>query len=378
MPANVASWPGKAIAKTIGSRYGAVDFPHPGAIRGDSRFQVFRWTEKPPAGGAANAGGNTVSGVRTVTPEGSISDFTRDGVFVRGTIKLDNGNTVEIGRNNADGKWASLNGTAPAAAAGRTLEWRELDSAKNVVDHGTRHFTGAGGKAWSDVSHTGNVIRHADNAAGDVVTFTGANRPQFVQHPPAGTGHVTPAAGQSSVTRNTMGQIVSRTDTWPGAGGGAHPVAVTGHGDVKSGAWSWTDGTTDGVRVSGRNERWTGSWDDSYRDYTTTPGSLSSLGRQDYTLVRDFRSLDNGRSLAAWSDGAGTWHSHKLDADGNVQAGSAAQRQWQNADGTWGNAAPAGKNAAEWRDVDPANPNLVLRESANGRVREYTNPRDHT
>ncbi|MDT3440628.1 hypothetical protein [Pseudofrankia sp. BMG5.37] len=353
--------------------YGAVDFPNAGFLRGDSRFQVYRWTERLPGGDPLVVDERAASGARTVRPDGSFSDYTVDGYLVRGTLKLDNGHTVEIGRR-ADGTWDSVSGGVPGEG-GRTLSWRQLDGNRNVVATGERHFAERG-HHWVDTmtEHAPGgdrtvVVRHTAADNGDVVTYAPGGRPV---HDPSRLvdGRPLPRDPDAvSVTHNTMGQVVARSDTWPGSGGRA---VVAGHGDPLRPDWAWehADGTA-GLRVSGRAERWTGAWDDSYRDFVAgADGKLQ--------LVRDLRSLDKGTTLRAHRDDAGGWHSARYDADGVEDATSAATREFRprgssDPSGRWSAEAPAGRAAADWRDVD-AN-GQVLRESAGGRVREYLTPR---
>ncbi|MBS2961546.1 hypothetical protein KGA66_00710 [Actinocrinis puniceicyclus] len=351
----------KAGAFVLGGKYGAVDFPHGGFWMGDSRFQVFKWVEHDPANHAVVS-----EGVRTVTPEGSVSDFAGDGVFVRGTIKLDDGHTVEIGRD-AQGRWDTFalggHGGVPAQ---RTLNWRELDSGKNVVAQGTRTFDG---KHWidsfTDAGGVQRVERHTD-LNGDVVHYLGTDKPRYHPNNPPGARVANPGAS-ISVTRNSMGQIVGRNDRWGDIAGGAphpNPVRIAGRGDEHVGRWNWrgSDGGS-GFRLNGRNTRWTGSWDDSYRDFRVTNAGTEQ--------VRDFRALDKGTSLKAEPDAAGAWRSQKFDAHGDPVPGTDAARQWRQADGTWGNARPPGTEAVRWRDLDGGG--VTVRELIDGRVREYTN-----
>ena len=370
-PQSLESPVSNALSRPFGSKWGAVDFPHEGVVLGDSRFQVFKWVEHDPAGHAV-----TSEGVRTVTPDGSVSDFAGDGAFVRGTIKLDNGHTVEIGRD-ANGKWDTFQLDATGGVpAQRTLNWRQLDSQKNVVAHGTRNFDG---KHWADTftDTTGaqpveRVVRHTE-LNGDVVHYTGNTKPTYRPTNPLG-GRIEDPAAHLSVTRNTMGQIVRRNDHWgdiAGAGGGAHanPIRVNGHGDERVGRWDWrgSDGST-GIRINSRNTRWTGAWDDSYQDFRANPAT--NVTEQ----IRDFRALDKGKGLKAEPDGAGNWRSQKFDEGGNPVAGTDAARQWKQHDGTFGNARPPGRRPLDWRDVN-AN-GVTVRELRDGRVREYTNVND--
>ncbi|WP_026311050.1 hypothetical protein [Parafrankia elaeagni] len=370
------------------SSLGAVDFPNPGWIMGDSRFQVFKWTE-------TGADGVEVStGVRTVTPDGAFSDFTRGGLFVRGMIRLENGNTVEIGRA-ADRGWAALEGAEPNPGA-RTLDWRELDKEKLMVRSGRRTFA-ADGKRWVDtVSDIGEnrivdtVSDIGENRIVDTVSDIGENRiyvPRgfrivrwadrqgnvITVHRP----HARPEPEQPYdprviriVTRNTMGQIVGRADLWaPAAPNPVQPgmIEVSAHGDPQTGEWSWTDSIGgSGTRISGRNERWTGAWDDSFHDLRT--GDDGSVER-----IRDFRSLDKGRSLAAQRMSDGTWHSEIRDTEGSPVPGSAARRFWLHPDAQWLPTVPRGVRPQRWEDRD--GDGNILRELAHGRVRQYDPPR---
>ncbi|HEV2635916.1 MAG TPA: hypothetical protein VGX23_12255 [Actinocrinis sp.] len=350
----------KTLARSpLGSKLGAIDFAHDGVVFGDSRFQVFTWVEHDPA-----AGGAAVSrGVRVVTPDGSFSDFAGDGVFARGAIKLDNGNTVEIGRD-AQGKWDTFTLGPGGARPGNTLDWRELDSTKTVVAQGIRIFSG---KHWTDTfaDAAGNrwVVRHTA-ANGDVVHYLGPVKP--AHDPSVPVGPQTRLTGQElSVTRNTMNQIVSRDDAFGHVAGAGAPALITGHGDPRAGSWAWRGPNgTGGLRISGRNTRWTGAWDDSFADFRTAPLSGNKV------LVRDFRALDEGTSLRAEPDALNVWHSARFDADGAPVPGTVADRTWKQADGSYGALRPVGLKEVPWRDTDAAG--TVLRELADGRVREYT------
>jgi len=366
-PENLDGTVSKLLAKSfLGRKYAGIDFTHEGAVLGDSRFQVFTWVEHDAVGGAQAS-----HGVRVVTPDGSTTDFTGDGILVRAVIKLDNGHTVEVGRDGA-GKWAGFTLGAGGVRPGNTLDWRELDPGKNVVAQGTRTFTG---KHWTDtytdpVTGAAYVVRHTD-VNGDVAHYPGANKPAHDPAAPPG-GQVRFTGNEISITRNNMGQIVRRTDTWGGVGGVRPTVHVTGMGDARAGRWKWqsSDGGS-GFRLSQRNERWTGSWDDSYADFRTNWAGET-------VQVHDLRALDKGKTLKAEPAGVGPhspWHSAKFDASGDQIANSGATRTWKQADGGFGVARPPGAGAVPWRDTDAAG--TVLRELIDGRVREYPHATDH-
>ncbi|OLE27078.1 MAG: hypothetical protein AUG49_06360 [Catenulispora sp. 13_1_20CM_3_70_7] len=363
-PGNLPDGFSKVIAKSyLGSKWGAVDFPAHGVVFGDSRFQVFKWVEKNGDGAIHS------EGVRVVTPDGSFSDFAGDGLFVRGAIKLDNGHTVEIGRDPRNaGKWDTFqvggDGTRPAP----TLNWHQLGSDKKPVGPvGIREFNG---KQWRD-TYTGAdgttfVVRYT-KPNGDVVHFTGADKPHLdaggsflgLEHGAAGDTRV-------SITRNTMGQIVERTDQW-GHWDGAVTTHVTGKGDPRTGNWKWEDDHLGGgVRISGRNTPFKGSWDDSYGDFRTTVDGQ-------HFQIRDFRALDKGTSLRAERLPDGTWTSAKYDFEGRPIDGTQFTREWKDAGGVVFQPRPGifkNPKLAEWRDVN--SDGVVIRELIDGKVREYT------
>jgi len=357
----------RQIARFFGAEWGRVDFPNRGMVFADSRYQAYKWEEK---NGTDLATAATVArGVRVMTPDGSFADFTADGHFVRGALKLDDGNTVEIGRL-AD-TWPSLEGDLPTGAA-RVLSWRNLTTG----EIGERHLLG-GGPGWIDTVQPGGVaaprvvVRHTD-PRGNVVSYLGPNRPIYQASPPPGGARFTPPTTGAMITRNTMGEIIGRRDTLADPSGppGPNTVSVTGTGTPTRGTtWSWTDGTNSGLRISSRNHQWTGSWDDSFRDYQQTAPGIQ-------TRIRDVRSLGKAAALFSWRDGTGTWHSEIRGPSGVVKAGSAGRREWRTADGRgWQADVPPGTDPTDWRDVDPANGQRVLREQAGGRVREYIRPR---
>ncbi|WP_261559472.1 hypothetical protein [Frankia tisae] len=364
-PGAVSNAGGRLIARFFGAKWGQVDFPQPGAIFADSRYQVYRWKER--VGPNVGTGANIVRGVRVMTPDGSFADFTQNGHFVRGALVVDNGNTVEIGRTAAG--WEPA-GTLTTGVPRPPLTWREINGAKATVATGERHFH-AGGPGWIDTAQPGGpftprvVVRYTDGN-GNVVSFLGTDQPVYQPNPPVGTAPFTPTGREATITRNPMGQIVGRRDTFPGATG---PVTIRGTGRADAGkTWKWEDGAgNDGVRISGRNNQGTDAWDDSFRDYQQlTPGTRTR------TRVRDVRALGKGASLFAWRDAHNTWHSEIRDPAGNVKAGSAAVREWATAGRqAWQPDVPPGTAATDWRDVDPANPQEILREQVDGRVREY-------
>ncbi|EFC80255.1 hypothetical protein [Parafrankia sp. EUN1f] len=362
----------KFISHVAGSKLGAVDFPAPGSLLGDGRFQVYKWTEIDAHGA------QVATGVRTVTPEGSFSDFTREGLFVRGEIKLDNGNTVQIGRDihgtrSGQGHWASLQGNLPTGGS-RTTLWREM-SGGNVVATGERHFLNDG-KHWVDGTPNGApagqllVVRHT-GPGGDVVHTVGAtNRPLF-DPATAGNGPFAGAHTGETITRNTMGQIIGRQEKWlsdqPLPAGQTHPASITvqASGDAHSGRWTWNEGASSGIRVSGRNTRWTGSWDDSYTDFRTVGGKPQP--------IRDVHAASKGQSVVAQLTHSGAWSSEVRGIDGTPVPNTAGTREFAGPGNTWRRDAPDGIGQPPWRDVNAGG--HVLRELVGGKVREYANPR---
>lgn len=363
-PANLPDGFSKVIAKSyLGSKWGAVDFPTHGVVFGDSRFQVFKWVEKDGHGAVHS------EGVRVVTPDGSFSDFAGDGLFVRGAIKLDNGHTVEIGRDPQNaGKWDTFQaggGTRPA----QTLNWHQLGGDKKPVGlSGLRQFNG---KQWrdtfADAGGTTYVVRHT-TTNGDVVHFTGTAKPHLDNSGSfLGLDHGAAGDTRVSITRNTMGQIVERTDQW-GQWDGAVTTHVTGKGDPRSGNWKWEDDHLGGgVRISGRNTPFKGSWDDSYADFRTTVDGQ-------HFQIRDFRALDKGTSVRAERLPDGTWTSAKYDFQGTPIDGTQATREWKDHNGVVFQPRPGifkNPKLADWRDVN--SDGVVIRELIDGKVREYTN-----
>ena len=349
------------------SKYGTIDFPHRGFWTGDSRFQVFSWVEKDAHG--VDAG----HGVRVVTPDGSTFDYAGDGLLVRSVIKLDNGNKIEIGRA-ADGRWDTfhLDPTQPGVRPSNTLSWHELRGDGTVAQSGVRTF--APDKTWIDTfSRNGNdyVARYTTNT-GDVVHFTSDYKPRFDANQPRGTQFSTNGAGGAfpSITRNTMGQIVVRTDHFDGRGAGD----IVGTGNPRTGDWHWTDPHTgaDGIRISARNTPLKGSWDDSFADFAAHGGVNFQ--------VRDFRALDKGTSLRGWRAADGTWQSAKFNAKGEIDAASVATREWKNSHGFY-QALPEGAKTpkmADWQDFRMVNgTRVVLRASIDGKVRIYGDPAAH-
>jgi len=382
-PDNIDNWFSKGLAHTpLGSKYGAIDFPHDGFFRGDSRYQVFKWNEKAPPTAAHPGGEMLSSGVRTVSPDGSTFDYVGDGILVRSTVKLDNGHSIEIGKDaGANPKWATVDTRAGMPPANRTLNWRQIDSNKVEVASGTRTFDG---KQWIDSQTVPDprpgaapgstidvVVRHTDGDGGNVTHYIGDDKPTY--HATATPiNRIAHSGNEFSITRDTMGDIVGRDDHFGdinGPGLGARPPAthISGSGDPRTGKWTWSssDGSV-GIRISKRNERWAGAWDDSFADFHTSPAGVT-------TQVRDFRALDKGSSIKA-EENAGVWHSEKYDVNGNPVAGKAGTREWKQADGTWGPNRPPGMNSADWRDLDGNG--AILRDLQDGRVREYTTAGD--
>jgi hypothetical protein len=397
VPEAASDWFSRTVARYFGAKWGQVDFSTPGMVFGDSDYQVYHWVEK-----RATDRRNVAEGVRVMlVPDSWYLDFTRDGHFVRGVLKLEDGGTVEIGR--AGNRWPSLENNLPTAAP-RTLPWRQLggDTA------GQRYMLG-GRRGWIDTAGTGpeeHVVRDTEDN-GNVVSYLGDSKPRYM---PGGVPRAEPSRAESSragrsgaegsgagrsgaeetraeagrprfqesgqettITRDTKARIVGRRDRFPGAGG---DVMVTGTGGVTPWkTWTWTarragggdDGGDQGLRLSNRNELWEGGWDDSFRDY-----HADSAGTQ--TLLRDVHSLSKGSALFAWSDSQGRWHSEIRGPGGTPKAGSAARRQWRVGE-SWEQSPPRGTQRVDWRDLDPEDPARILRELADGRVREYPSGR---
>ena len=353
--------------------FGGVDFPAGGVFGGDSRFQLYSWTEheivaEGPGAAPITAPVRRAGGMRVATPDGSTFDFMtvqhgaigETGVLVRSVVKLDDGTKLEIGKNPDTGKWASVADLATGATGGgvlnrldgRTLNWKQIDSDKKVISQGIRTF--GPGHQWTDTladaPHT--VVRSTDDI-GDVSYHLGQN---------------------TALTRDPIGLIIDRTDHFPTAHPNGVGEVVTGSGNPLSGKWKWqvtdVDGAVDeGLRFPFRSHPGLGSWDDSFVDFKLLPGATKPV------LIREIRALDKGRGLAAYRLGA-DWHSDIRGLDGKVSAGSGAIRQWKQADGAWGRDPRPGTDPQVWRDVpvaDRANfiDPPVLRATADGKVRIY-------
>ncbi|MBR7831828.1 hypothetical protein KDL01_01065 [Actinospica durhamensis] len=346
------------------SKYGTIDFPTRGFFMGDSRFQVFSWVEKDAHGV------EIAHGVRVATPDGSTFDFAGNGLLARSVIKLENGNKIEIGRD-ADGRWDTfaLDPARPDLRPANTLDWREVRGDGTVAQSGIRTFEDD--KTWVDTfRHDGTdyVARYVTDT-GDVVHFTSDIKPRFDPGQARGArfSDVTPTGRIPSITRNSMGQLIGRTDHFDGRGAGD----IVAHGDPRAGNWSWRDPHTgvDGIRVSGRNTPRSGSWDDSFTDFEAHNGLNFP--------VRDFRALDKGASIRAWRGADGEWRSAKFDGKGDLDAASTAFREWKNSHGFY-QGLPDGlrtPKTADWRDYRiVGNQRVVVREAIDGRVRVYGDP----
>lgn len=344
--------------------FGGVDFPAGGVFGGDSRFQLYAWSEHELVPGvhdgtAVGAPLQRAGGMRVAIPDGSTFDFMTvtgadgkdTGVLVRAVVKLDDGTKLEIGRDPDSGKWASLAGGV-TAADGRTLNWRQIDSKKTVLSQGLRTF--GPGHQWVD---------------------TLAEAPKSVVRSTDDLGRVTYNLGKdTSFARDPIGLITKRTDNFPGVGGKGEDEVVVGSGDPLSGKWKWevtgADGTvTGGLRYPFRSHPDLGSWDDSFVDFQKVDG-ISKM-----VPVREIRALDKGRGLAAYKVGD-VWHSDIRGLDGTVQADSKAIRQWKAGDGTWGPNPKPGTDMQPWRDVpESARGNFVdppvLRTVVDGKVRLF-------
>ncbi|MBR7826958.1 hypothetical protein KDK95_11640 [Actinospica sp. MGRD01-02] len=355
-------WYDKPFGFVFGRKLGALDFPHGGWLLGDSRFQAFTWTE--------TVNGVETRGLRVVLPDGSSADFSRGGDFIRGTTKLDTGKTLTI-----EGDKTPAGHPGP----GRALGWKLVNSDKTVADSGFRYFSG---HDWIDVrdpwAPPGGAPHNAYGAAPQPITRMSAGDGHVIEyfdpnHRPTydpTTPMPAPNRAFPHIVRNNLGQIIERGDRFHesvGAGGGL----VTATGDARKGNWEWHDATGNtGVRISSRNTRWTGSWDDSFTDFHRVGGQ--------WNPVREYRALDKGTSLTAEKDlGSGNWRSSFRDAQGHVLNDAAHPpgiRQFDHGDGNWVGHAPVGLKNAPWRDVriNPDGSITVLRQTFDGRVRIFS------
>ncbi|WP_194911223.1 WXG100 family type VII secretion target [Catenulispora rubra] len=343
--------------------FAEIDVPNRGLFGGvsgvDSRFQIYAWSEHEivPGGKPLGAPIQRAGGMRVAIPDGSTFDFVTvtaaggkdTGVLVRAVVKLDDGSKLEVGRDLDSGKWASLAGGV-TAVDGRTLNWRQVGSDKKVISQGVRTF--GPGHQWTDTldDEAKTIVRSTDDL-----------------------GRVTSDLGRdTSLTRDPIGLITKRTDSFPGVGGKGEIVA--GSGNPLSGKWSWEVTGADGAVISGlrfpfRSHPDLGSWDDSFVDFHKIDG-ISKV-----VPIREIRALDKGRGLAAYKIGD-VWHSDIRGLDGSVKADTHAIRQWKADDGTWGPNPKPGTDMQPWRDVpESAHGNFidppVLRTVVDGKVRLY-------
>ncbi|MBX6388691.1 MAG: hypothetical protein IRZ08_06780 [Frankia sp.] len=412
----------RLFARAFGKKYGTVDFPDPAADRffpwrtteGDNRYRVYRWVEYDAQGIPVDTGLRRLR-LRT---DGTFTEYTYDGHFLRGTWKQDNGNLLEVGRarpaaaGEVSTQWERL-GDAPRSGP-RDLYWQELaivGGEKKLVASGIRRLPGDS-PHWVDLVDEGGaqvVVRQTIGDDGRIITFLPGHRPGYDPALPPGTPHAATnreQLGTITITRDQMGEIVARTEAWPvrGADGRQVVVTVSGQGNPNRGAWAWRLDQPEvairvrvngedlivpgdqfaGTRISARNrrpigladERFADYYDDSFRDYVRV--SVNSAGRQSdvWVLVRESRALDAGATLRAFP-GENGWQSMRFDGDGRPVAGSAAAREFHRRGGGWGPEPETGlfglpSRAPVWRDlVVDGGQARVVRETVQGRVLEY-------
>jgi hypothetical protein len=181
-------------------------------------------------------------------------------------------------------------------------------------------------------------------------------------------------ASRVSITRNTIGQIVERTDHWGDAALGRN---VTGLGDPRSGTWPGPTSTAaNGIQALGPQQP-DGTGPGTTRS-RTSGGNRTGLQGQ----IRDFRALDKGTSLKAEPTCPGarrSWRSAKFDAKGDPIPGTEGIRTWKQANGTSATCPGSFKNPklTQWQDHD-ANGNLLRELTGDNKVREYTDAANGT
>ncbi|WP_033340945.1 hypothetical protein [Catenuloplanes japonicus] len=342
-------------------------------LRTDTKFQIFKWTETTPGGVSAN-------GLRFVGMNDSFYDFNSVGRLIRYEGKLDNGNTLKVGDN--------LFAAPPARPPGGRLPWTEgngkLSGYRVDVPPGGPHP----GRVWEDRFQAAGGQWRVARAGMDDGTVIHYERPPAVG---AASDDIATRSqafeGTGAWTRKDMhGQIVGRSDRWPGG----HRIEANGPSSegkwnwsgydarTDSRRWTWTDHNAgpgqpaNGIREYGRgfNGPHT-TFDDSFRD-------TARIGDLDHP-VRERRMLDGGGYVDSWrtADAAGGghhWEWRKIDKHGRIVDYGAGQttRQWLDpGTGTWQADWAAG--ASRWRDVAPngATVREIPEHSISGRVREY-------
>ncbi|MBD0736892.1 putative T7SS-secreted protein [Streptomyces sp. CBMA29] len=372
-----------------------------GFLKGDTRFQMSKWTRTDLATGAET------HGFRFTAMNDNVLDIAADGTLTRGTFKLEHGNTLTVGD--------SVTLPAGVAPVAHRMPWTE--GAGKLSGYRIETPGAPGGRIWEDhfkVDHNGAFtggdwygadaaptrVARAGHADGTVV--------EFQPVPAAGTvldggpgvrAGAFEGNGGAALTKNVHGAPIGDVRSWPGAdlrpGQNHGPTTVTttaprsrhwdwsgynGRTDSRHWAWDGLDGAgnrTTGFTEFGRGFDGATAFDDSFRAYLRTDnGPVAIRGRD---------MLGGGEHVDSWRvtnpDGSHQWRWAKYDTFGNaVDFHGAGTRQWWNP-----RAGGAGAYVDDWftgarsfRDqVDlgggaaPVTVREVPTTSTTGRVREY-------
>ncbi|EKX64929.1 scabin-related ADP-ribosyltransferase [Streptomyces ipomoeae] len=293
---------------------------------GDSLHRVSHWTETA-------ADGSRLTGVR-LNPSGSNwVDIDQYGRIVRESRKLDNGNTIEVGRSLDDPtRWAP----APEYRKGGSYElsWRDTTSGTT----GTRHFDGNG--RWRDLFTDENGVERVR------MRSEGRNTREYLFEAPSTRDLAVNDRAGLWVDKNSLLHVTGRRDLIDGR-------IIESSGDPYHTTWTWKAFSADdpatvvaeGVRKQNRGSFYSRTWDDSFVD-------LDGLGNR----VRERNATDTASS---WVDAVkqpdGTWKWTRTAADGTVH--SEGTRVYDDIAG-----------GGHWRDLVDGQ---VVRERRGGRVREF-------
>ncbi|MGW3650976.1 scabin-related ADP-ribosyltransferase [Streptomyces sp. NPDC000878] len=294
---------------------------------GDSLHRVSHWTQTA-------ADGTRLTGVRLNPTGPNWIDIDQYGRVVRETRKLDNGNTIEIGRSLDDPtRWAP----APEYRKGGSYElsWRDTTSGTS----GTRHVDGNG--RWRDLFTDENGVERVR------LRSEGRNTREYLFEAPSTRDLAADDRAGTWVDKNSLLHVTGRRDLIDGR-------IVESSGSPYRTSWTWRAFSSDdpatavaeGVRKQNRGSFYTKTWDDSFID-------LDRLGNP----VRERNATDTGSSwVDALKQPDGTWKWTKTAADGTVH--SEGTRVYDDIAG-----------GGRWRDL--VDGQVVRQRESGGRVREF-------
>ncbi|MFF1822205.1 hypothetical protein ACFVWG_33170 [Kribbella sp. NPDC058245] len=315
-------------------------------IANDNRFQIFRWNTSGGPGAAEH-------GIRYIGVDEAFVDVDMAGAFVRSKGKLHDGTELKVG-DHATAPATPYPHPNPRPGAHADTPWTAGDVNGWRVHNGNdwQDFAEVDGQGWRMFreSRPGGVVREYPD----------------------------PMDTHAWVNRDAHGNVVGMSHRVPDPANIGQHKYVVATGNADSSSWRWHELNQNGVQVAGREgDRFhfkgsrdeSISYDNSFRDFDA-----------DGNLIRDRRMLDERRFIESWEDG-GRWVAREFDKKGVEVVGSTQlNRQWLQADGTWGNNWTAG--STHFRDSVPATPTTpaqLLRETPTHigdgrptRVREYT------